>query len=49
MVTGDAHNVHVLNGLIQRTLDSVDGYRKAAEVAEGESFRVLFEDRAQRR
>ena len=43
------HNVAVLNGLIERTLDSVDGYRKAAESTANESFRILFEALAERR
>lgn len=43
------HSVHVLNSLIETTLDSADGYRKAGEVAESLQFRTMFLDRASRR
>ena len=43
------HAVHVLNGLIETTLDSEDGYRKAAETADNPAFRTLFESRATKR
>lgn len=49
MASADDHTVHVLNSLIETTLDSADGYRKAGETAENANFRTLFLDRAQRR
>lgn len=49
MASDVEHNVQVLNGLIETTMDSVEGYRKAAEATGNESFRILFEDRAERR
>jgi len=49
MAADGEHNAEVLNGLIERTLDSVDGYRKAAESTANESLRILFEALAERR
>jgi uncharacterized protein (TIGR02284 family) len=40
------HDIHVLNGLIETTLDSADGYREAASEAEEAGFRTLFERRS---
>jgi len=48
MQTND-HAVHVLNSLIETTLDSVNGYRHAAESIEDPGLRTLFEQRASRR
>ncbi|MGP1281663.1 MAG: ferritin-like domain-containing protein [Parasphingopyxis sp.] len=42
-------NVRTLNGLIATTLDSVDGYTKAADDATSERFAQLFRDRAAER
>jgi len=43
------HAVHVLNSLIETTLDSVNGYRQAAENVEDAQLRSMFEQRASRR
>jgi uncharacterized protein (TIGR02284 family) len=43
------HAVHVLNSLIETTLDSVNGYRQAAENVEDGELRSMFEQRASRR
>ncbi|MGZ3275722.1 MAG: ferritin-like domain-containing protein [Caulobacteraceae bacterium] len=43
------HAVHVLNSLIETTLDSVNGYRKAAEDVRAPELRSLFEQKAGRR
>lgn len=43
------HAVDVLNGLIETTLDSADGYRKAAETADNPRFKAMFEERARKR
>lgn len=48
MQTND-HAVHVLNSLIETTLDSVNGYRQAAENVENPELRSRFEQRAARR
>ena len=37
-------NESVLNGLIATTLDSVDGYRQAADRADSELYRAIFTD-----
>lgn len=42
-------NVSTLNGLIATTLDSVDGYNKAADDATSERFERMFRDRAAER
>ncbi|HEX5776221.1 MAG TPA: PA2169 family four-helix-bundle protein [Caulobacteraceae bacterium] len=40
------HDVHVLNSLIETTIDSVDGYERAAREAKNPEFRRIFEERA---
>ncbi len=45
----DNKNVSTLNSLIATTLDSVDGYRKAAEEANAAQFKDLFLTRANER
>lgn len=45
----DNKNVATLNSLIATTLDSVDGYRKAADEANAAQFRDLFLSRANER
>lgn len=40
------HDVQVLNRLIETTIDSVDGYQKAAQEAKNPEFRRIFEERA---
>jgi uncharacterized protein (TIGR02284 family) len=42
-------NIGTLNSLIATTLDSVDGYRKAADEANGERFKDVFLSRANER
>lgn len=49
MESRDERAVHVLNGLIERTLDSVNGYRKAAEHIDDPSFKIMFEEKANER
>lgn len=43
------HGVEVLNGLIKTTLDSVGGYREAAENADRSQFKTMFAERASKR
>ena len=38
--------VHVLNGLIETTIDSVQGYEQAAALALNPRFKAMFEKRA---
>lgn len=45
----DNKNIATLNSLIATTLDSVDGYRKAAEEANAAQFREIFLSRANER
>jgi uncharacterized protein (TIGR02284 family) len=40
------HEVQVLNSLIETTIDSVDGYEKAARETQNTEFRRIFEERA---
>ncbi|MGE5565827.1 MAG: PA2169 family four-helix-bundle protein [Parcubacteria group bacterium] len=40
------HDVHILNSLIETTIDSVDGYEKAARETKNSEFRRIFEERA---
>jgi uncharacterized protein (TIGR02284 family) len=49
MHTGNDHAVHVLNSLIETTLDSANGYREAAENAQNPEHRSMFTDRSSRR
>lgn len=49
MANPDDHAVRVLNSLIETTVDSVDGYRKAAKTTANPGFKTLFETRAKRR
>jgi uncharacterized protein (TIGR02284 family) len=46
MADAEHHDVHVLNSLIETTIDSVDGYEKAAQEAKNPEFRRIFEERA---
>jgi len=43
------HDIKVLNGLIETTLDSADGYAEAAKDAKSDSLVMLFRDRATER
>ncbi len=45
----NSHDVGVLNGLIKTTIDSVNGYRAAAEAKESSQFVAMFFDRANER
>jgi len=44
----DRH-IAVLNGLIETTLDSADGYKEAANSAKNPAFKTLFERRSMER
>lgn len=47
---GDAdHDISVLNGLIETTIDSVDGYRRSAQEATNSRFSSAFLERATER
>jgi uncharacterized protein (TIGR02284 family) len=43
------HDISVVNDLIQVTIDSSDGYRKAADLADNHEFQRLFYARADER
>ena len=49
MTTANDHDIKVLNGLLESTLDSVDGYREAAKETDQPRYRGLFEQRAEER
>lgn len=49
MSNPNAHDIKILNGLIEPTLDSADGYREAAEQARDSHYRTLFERRGAER
>lgn len=46
MAQAAEHDVHVLNSLIETTIDSVDGYERAARETQNTEFRRIFEERA---
>ena len=46
MSTPNDHDIKVLNGLIETTLDSADGYREAAKETDKVNYRNLFERRS---
>lgn len=48
-MTPNEREVDTLNNLIKTTIDSVDGYRSAAEDAENGTYRSIFFDRANER
>lgn len=48
-MTPNDREVDTLNDLIKTTIDSVDGYRSAAEDAENSQYRSIFFDRANER
>ena len=48
-MTPNEREVETLNDLIKTTIDSVDGYRSAAEDAENTNYRSIFFDRANER
>ena len=45
----DSHEVRILNGLIETTIDSVDGYRHSAGEATNPQFAEIFRRRASER
>ncbi|MDZ4364214.1 PA2169 family four-helix-bundle protein [Brevundimonas sp.] len=45
-MTANTHDIKVLNGLIETTIDSADGYREAATETENPRYRALFEQRS---
>src|SRR5690349_16048417 len=49
MHSSDDHAVKVLNGLIETTLDSANGYTDAAENIDNSQFRTMFSERSARR
>jgi uncharacterized protein (TIGR02284 family) len=49
MNTPNDRAVHVLNSLIETTLDSANGYRHAAEGADNPEFKAMFSERAGKR
>lgn len=49
MHTPNDRAVHVLNDLIETTLDSAHGYRRAAEGADNPEFKAMFSERAGQR
>jgi uncharacterized protein (TIGR02284 family) len=49
MTDTNTYDVSILNGLIETTIDSVDGYRAAAEAKESSRFVSMFFDRANER
>lgn len=44
-----SHDIRVLNGLIETTVDSIDGYRRAAEEATNSRFATAFRARVTER
>ena len=46
---GSSHDITVLNGLIETTIDSVDGYRRSAQEATNSRFSSAFLERANER
>ena len=49
MSSPNHHDIHVLNSLIETTIDSADGYREAAQETDKPGFRTLFEARSYER
>ena len=45
----DNHDIDTLNGLIKTTIDSVDGYRAAADDADSSQYQSIFFKRADER
>lgn len=46
MSTPNHHDIHILNSLIETTIDSADGYREAAKETDKTNFKTLFEARS---
>ena len=49
MQAGEQHAVKVLNGLIETTLETAEGYKEAAEHTHNPEYKRMFAERAQRR
>lgn len=49
MQSNQEHAVKVLNGLIERTLDSANGYKEAAEHVDNPAYKAMFAQRASKR
>ncbi len=49
MANMSEHAVDVLNGLIKTTLDSVGGYKEAAENADRSQYKAMFAERVSKR
>jgi uncharacterized protein (TIGR02284 family) len=48
-IRDNSYDIDVLNGLIETTLDSVNGYEEAAKEARDTSFSAMFRERAAER
>ena len=48
-IGGTSHDITILNGLIETTIDSVDGYRRSAQEATNSRFSAEFLERANER
>ncbi|WP_419320721.1 PA2169 family four-helix-bundle protein [Caulobacter sp. ErkDOM-E] len=46
--TNEDH-IKLVNGLVETTIDSADGYHEAAQDADAQRYKMLFEQRAQER
>lgn len=46
MSTPNDHDIKVLNGLIETTIDSADGYREAAKETDNANYKTVFERRS---
>ena len=49
MSTPNHHDIHVLNSLIETTIDSVDGYREAAKETDDVCYKSVFDKRGSER
>jgi len=49
MSTSQDHDIRVLNGLIETTLDSADGYREAGKETDNARYREVFNQRSSER
>ncbi len=49
MTPNNDHQIKILNGLIEATLDSAHGYRDAADGARNPNFKSLFQQRSEAR
>lgn len=49
MTATNRHSINALNGLVETTLDSAEGYRVASEDTTNPRFKTLFAERAQSR